>query len=545
MKPPPRTRTKPNHKLEAELVCQRKWQRAEQRKLINALKRLSRNAGGNIDVDYAFLRKYVPSRSISEIHSLMEYVKDKVVSCACSKFRKKKWEEKFRKPIEVWTHMASVLAGTLEEPISTAFSQMLIVSSTEPCTLRNCDPPQVKRPPTDKDSTAGCTIPFRPVPHLPIQGDHPFTNTEPRLLGLKTAPLMMDRGKNLLAPSQVVLVPNSIIQYQQQPSTTAGVTLAATSTSRFAASSCQLGKAKKHILPSTCLQFGSQSGKPVTGQVNNSSRCAAMVKTQRDDSSVIQTTQQSSEQHITSISPSSTSTSLSLRTPICSSVTTLSHFPNTKVSVASSAITSCPPPPLTLLPTSATPLHATFGHITKHRRQPQDITEDSPRTLGVKCVVDFERIYHYLSVIQKPNEDCHLTHMESAIVLDLLMSLPEEFSMLDCNRLRKHLVQVYQCLTSSGDSMMTRQMFKNQKEGLSMQTQSGGNSSRTDWQQDNVGAADWSDAMDSGRTKPPDEAEGQLSGNTNMFSQSRDSDMLGFCLPLNPFMVPLKLMMQK
>lgn len=32
--------------------------------------------------------------------------------------------------------------------------------------------------------------------------------------------------------------------------------------------------------------------------------------------------------------------------------------------------------------------------------------------------------------------------LESAIVLDLLMSLPEELSLLDCNQLHKHLIQV-------------------------------------------------------------------------------------------------------
>lgn len=47
-------------------------------------------------------------------------------------------------------------------------SQMLIVSSTEPRTLRNCDPPQVHRPPTHKPD--GRTVPLRPMPRLPVQG---------------------------------------------------------------------------------------------------------------------------------------------------------------------------------------------------------------------------------------------------------------------------------------------------------------------------------------------------------------------------------------
>lgn len=37
-----------------------------------------------------------------------------------------RWEEKrFRKPIEVWTQMASAVAGSLEDTISSAFSQVM------------------------------------------------------------------------------------------------------------------------------------------------------------------------------------------------------------------------------------------------------------------------------------------------------------------------------------------------------------------------------------------------------------------------------------
>ena len=73
MKPPPRTRTKPERDLKPELVPQRsgklacKWQRAEQRRLLNALKRLSRTAGALSDIDYVVLRTSVPTRSITEV----------------------------------------------------------------------------------------------------------------------------------------------------------------------------------------------------------------------------------------------------------------------------------------------------------------------------------------------------------------------------------------------------------------------------------------------------------------------------------------------
>ncbi|XP_035531585.1 snRNA-activating protein complex subunit 2 [Morone saxatilis] len=131
MKPPPRTRTKPNRILKHESVPRRsrkpafKWQRVEQRKLLNALRRLGRT-GGTQDIDYASLRKYVFTRSISEVQSLVESLKNKVISCASFALRQKRCEEeKVRKPIEVWTHIASTVAGAHEEAICTAFSQVL------------------------------------------------------------------------------------------------------------------------------------------------------------------------------------------------------------------------------------------------------------------------------------------------------------------------------------------------------------------------------------------------------------------------------------
>lgn len=176
----------------------------------------------------------------------------------------------------------------------------------------------------------------------------------------------MGPARRLSAPCQVVRVPNSNIPPQQQPSLTAGASLAATSTSQAAAASYQLGTAERFIVPSTSLQTTPQIVKAVTGHISPSSRRLAVVKTKRNCSSVIQTTQQPSEKQPTSI---------------CTSSTTKSVSP-------------CPQMPLSSSIASLTP-----------------VPKDSPRTFGVKSVVDFERIYHYLSVTHKPNKDCHLTPM--------------------------------------------------------------------------------------------------------------------------------------
>ncbi|XP_067435767.1 snRNA-activating protein complex subunit 2 [Thunnus thynnus] len=551
MKPPPRTRTKPERDLKPELLPQRsgklacKWQRAEQRRLLNALKRLSSTAGILSDIDYDVLRTSVRTRSITEIHSVVESLKNKVISCASFNLKKKRWEEKkVRKPIELWTHMASAVAGTLEEPISTAFSQMLIVSSTEPRTLRNCDPPQVHRPPTQEDRPADRTVPLRPMPRLPAKGLCPATNTARQHLVLKTPAPTIGPARRLPAPSQVVRVTNSKTpSLHQQLSAAAGSSPAATSQS--AAPSCQRP-------PPSLLRPAAQTTDQAAAAVTASCSSAAEVKSLSDGSSVSQTNQQISEKNPTT-SPSSPHMPLSSLAP----TTTPSSATSTS-SATSNCSSTCPKPTLSA---PAAAVHARFGRTSKYA------TKDSPRTFGVGCVVDFERIYRYLSVIHKPNDECHLTPMESAIVLDLLMSLPEELPLLDCNKLHNHLIQVYQCLSASADSPVAREMFKvlkTQKQGtdephtagsqdrLSDQTETpsvrGSNpkpkhdSSRTNSQLD---TADSSDVTDSEwRKMQPDEAESQSQESKNTSSRTGDTDVMGLP-PLNPFMVPLKLLMQR
>ncbi|XP_035850078.1 snRNA-activating protein complex subunit 2 isoform X2 [Sander lucioperca] len=534
MKPPPRKRTKIDRTLYPEPASGKQassssqWKQAEQRSLLTALKKLSGKTQGHEDIDYDFLRNHVQTRSISEMQSVVEYLKNKVISMASQTLKEKRLEEKVRKPIEVWTHMASTITGNLEEPISTAFSQMLIVSSTEPCTLRNCDPPQVYRPPTNKDGPVGRTITPRPMTRLPVKAERPNTNTARPLMVIKTPAPAMGPAKRLPAPSQVVRVPNSNIlpPKQRLPATAGSSPAVATSTSQSAASVCQPGAAATLVMPSTSPQPSSQTVTPltVTGQVPPSSGSAAVVKTPSVGSSLIRTTQQPAEQHPTPISTATTSNSLS-----SSNATSQTPVPST---AASTGASSTPP-----LSTTAAALYARFGRTSKYN------TTDTPRVLGVKSVVDFERIYCYLSQIHQPNDECHLTPMESAIMLDLLMSLPEELRLLNCNKLHTHLTQVYQFLSSPADSKMAREMFKERKDGLRAQT---GTPSGPNGQQNTAGAADSDSVTDSGGKKlQPEESESQSSGSSNPSGHSGNAEKIGLCPPLNPFMVPLKLLRRK
>lgn len=113
--------------------------------------------------------------------------------------------------------------------------------------------------------------------------------------------------------------------------------------------------------------------------------------------------------------------------------------------------------------------------------------------------VSFEKIYRYLGTLQKPNEHCKLTPMESAIVLDLLMSLPEELLLLDCDKLGQHLSQMYQSLSSRAHA----------SEGLKTQQPSGGDQQPTQ---------EHGDPQSSAHRKHP---------------------------PLNPFQIPIDLLSRK
>lgn len=74
MKPPPRKRSKPRSlspvpepPRPARVKRASDLNRAEQRRLLKGLKRLGRTGGWNQDIDYASLRKSVPTRSIPEV----------------------------------------------------------------------------------------------------------------------------------------------------------------------------------------------------------------------------------------------------------------------------------------------------------------------------------------------------------------------------------------------------------------------------------------------------------------------------------------------
>ncbi|XP_053272564.1 snRNA-activating protein complex subunit 2 [Pleuronectes platessa] len=523
MKPPPRTRIKPGRirtpdgsPVDSGRVSQN-WKRFERNNLLKALQTLSMTTGGQGDIDYAALRKRVPTRSVAEIHAVVEGLKDKVISSAS--FYLKNKDEMVRKPIEMWTDMALAVTGSLNDPICRAFSQMLIVSSTEPRTLRNCDPPQDNRLSTDAGRRLGCSIPQRRMLRFSSKGKRPGTNTAHPFVVFKTPAPTIGRAMRLPVSSNVVRLPNiRIPPPQQQPSNAAGTQPAATSHPP--------GRAEE-LVPPTTPQLVSQTVIPVTTCSNTTSE----VKTVNVGSLVKQPTQQLSKQKPSTIS---TLKSHSSRPdmPLASSATRLTPLPSTAPSSVKSSTSATSNHPVAPLSTPAAAFPSRVGCASK------SANKKTIRTFDVNSNVDFERIYHYMSALHETDDKRPLTPMESAIMLDLLMSLPEELSLLPCTKLHKHLIQMYQRLSSPANSMEGGELFKDPQDGLSAQT---GGQDMPACQQITAQPFDSSGVQDS---EEPEAAESQSSGTkTSSIQPGKDNEM-GFP-PLNPFSVPLQLLMRR
>ncbi|XP_028331120.1 uncharacterized protein snapc2 [Gouania willdenowi] len=154
---------------------------------------------------------------------------------------------------------------------------------------------------------------------------------------------------------------------------------------------------------------------------------------------------------------------------------------------------------------------------------------------GVKApmgsaTVDFNNIYCFISGIQKHSRAHLLTPMESAIVLDLLMSLPEELELLDCNKLKRHMIQVHKFLSGRPNSQRTKQMYEDLKQGYHAQIVA---PSAEDPNSQNVPEGEDENLQSCEAASHPAQTD-----NTS----GKDEMMVP---PLNPFMIPLDLLKRR
>ncbi|XP_068955607.1 snRNA-activating protein complex subunit 2 [Petaurus breviceps papuanus] len=140
-------------------------------------------------------------------------------------------------------------------------------------------------------------------------------------------------------------------------------------------------------------------------------------------------------------------------------------------------------------------------------------------------VIDFEKIYKYLSSVSRSGKGLELSPGESAVLLDLLMSLPEELSRLPCKRLQAHMASSYRKLKCP-----------QAKSGPSPGDPGQGPSVEDNGVSTSPGRAP-------GSMESPTPERPAASGPSVPPAQHQLWQDLDFC-PLNPFLVPLELLMQ-
>lgn len=169
---------------------------------------------------------------------------------------------------------------------------------------------------------------------------------------------------------------------QQQLCTSAQASPATPSTSQSAVSHCQPVPEKAPVAPSTPPPPATQASSCVV---------ADGVKAQSTDDCAVMQTEKPPEQHPSSV--------------IAAASTSTSPSPNSvpSYSAGTTATTTTMPSSATFTSSYSSPSHSNIaaagGPTVKQATQ------------DAMCIVDFEKIYRYLSAIHKPTEECHLTPM--------------------------------------------------------------------------------------------------------------------------------------
>ncbi|XP_073507091.1 snRNA-activating protein complex subunit 2 [Phyllobates terribilis] len=148
MKPPARRRSAPRRYLITEGSRQLVWTTREKKELLRGLKDQVSETAPEVTVD---------GRSDEEVSSYFSWLRSRAAREAIQmEYGKMVHQKKLRgireaAPIEMWTDLVSRICSTTEEAMSSAFSQMLTIASTEPVTLRHSIP--CKEPPAVSGQT--------------------------------------------------------------------------------------------------------------------------------------------------------------------------------------------------------------------------------------------------------------------------------------------------------------------------------------------------------------------------------------------------------
>lgn len=150
-----------------------------------------------------------------------------------------------------------------------------------------------------------------------------------------------------------------------------------------------------------------------------------------------------------------------------------------------------------------------------------------------KFHIDFQRIYKYLSEISRGSKAPELPPSESAVLLDLLLSLPEELGFLDFKKLKSHMHKSYMDLNARYEG-----------EGSKMQMESSQPANSRELQDPtlNSPAANSHLLIQEGDTSCTTPTAASKSDKTQ--TSVMDWKMLGIC-PLNSFSFPLDMLSRK
>ncbi|XP_056678048.1 snRNA-activating protein complex subunit 2 isoform X2 [Monodelphis domestica] len=143
-------------------------------------------------------------------------------------------------------------------------------------------------------------------------------------------------------------------------------------------------------------------------------------------------------------------------------------------------------------------------------------------------VIDFEKIYKYLSSISRSGKGLELSPGESAVLLDLLMSLPEELSHLPCEKLQTHMASSYRKLVRP-------------QAGSSPGHSDPGQAPTVEDDEDGTSTSNGPGRMGSPSPESPASSGLNCPRDTLPSGQQQLWQELEFC-PLNPFLIPLELL---
>ncbi|XP_051560829.1 snRNA-activating protein complex subunit 2 [Myxocyprinus asiaticus] len=371
MKPPSRRRiepsrfrlkaTEPKQTVSVRSFC-KGWNRKDQQNFLQGLKQ---QQNFESELDLTELQKRVPQHSLQEIEHLIKSLKSRVVQRVFLQVQNQRREERRAKvPIESWAELVQNISGSHEKTILSAFSQMLEIAATEPCSLLHSDPPHSITIQTPAYSSVHPIL-IRPKP-----------NAQPWSSLLSTGP-------------EVTVLPSQTPKTSSQPSGS-GISPNISSSTTIVDYSDTSFNAVDHT-----IKF----------QLDNASS-SSLLETNASKTPIPKSS------HLTK-SPSQLESEQKL--------------------TESSLVSTGPVSPSASLPSK------------KHSPAQLELSDQDclhrPRVL--KCIVNFDKIYRFISDIDYKTCNSALTSMESAVLLDMLMCLPEELPLLDCKELQHHLLQLH------------------------------------------------------------------------------------------------------